>query len=133
MKLVKLLSIGFLVMIVWMYFVWHSEEGKIRETRLVAEYQALQQPPGAEVVFYRLERKIIMRWIFSCYKYPMKTEEVIGYYNQRLKEQGWQKKERPMRDGHIELVYAKENLAFSLLLNDDNTWTVSMSYEDAHY
>ena len=78
------------------YLAWNNEAGRIRESRIIEEYQAIQQPPGAEVVFYKLERKFVSRWIFSCYKYPMSVEEVQSYYDQLLENNGWQKKKRHM-------------------------------------
>lgn len=115
------------------YLAWNNEDGRIRESRIIEEYQAIQQPPGAEVVFYKLERKFVSRWIFSCYKYPMSVEEVQSYYAQLLENDGWQKKKRQLLSGDIAASYEKGNLMFGLQFNKNSTWTVSMTYSDANY
>ena len=64
-------------------WIWNNDEGKSREIKLLAEYQSIQQPPGAEVVFYKLERKFVSRWIFSCYKYRsmyINGDEILKEY-----------------------------------------------------
>jgi len=115
------------------YLAWNNEEGRTREVRIVEEYQAIQQPQGAEVVFYKLERKFVNRWIFSCYKYPMSVDEVQRYYEQLLENGGWKKKKRQLPPGNIAYIYEKENLVFNLQLNKDDTWSVFMGYSDEQY
>lgn len=133
MKKVKLIAMFLAIIVILGNWIWNNDDGKSREIKLLAEYQSIQQPQGTEVVFYRLEKKIIKRWIFSCYKYPISTQEVIDYFDQTLKEQGWNKKEIKEREEHIERFYEKGNLEFEMALNDNNTWTISMTYNDAHY
>ncbi|WP_188398665.1 hypothetical protein [Sporomusa sp. GT1] len=113
--------------------MWNNEDGKSREIKLIAEYQSIQQPQGTEVVFHRQERKIIKRWIFSCYKYPMSTQKVLDYFDQSLRERGWKKKDIKARGERVDEFYEKENLEFELSLNENNTWTITMTYNDAHY
>ncbi len=133
MKKVKLIGVFLIIMAILGNWIWNNDEGKSREIKLLAEYQSIQQPPGAEVVFYKLERKFVSRWIFSCYKYPMSVEEVQSYYDQLLENNGWQKKKRHMLSGAIAASYKKGNLMFGLQFNKNGTWTVSMTYSDANY
>ncbi|WP_143063208.1 hypothetical protein [Propionispira arboris] len=115
------------------YLAWNNEDGRNREVRIIQEYQTIQQPQGVEVIFYKVERKFVNRWIFSCYKYPMSVDEVQRYYEELLKNGGWTKKKRQIPKGKIAYVYEKENLEFGLQLNENGTWTVSMGYNDVTY
>ena len=128
----KILIVFFLITIIG-YLAWNNEDGRNREVRIIQEYQTIQQPQGAEVIFYKVERKFVNRWIFSCYKYPLSVKEVQSYYDRLLENGGWMKKKRNLPQGHIECIYEKGDLVFDLMLNSNGTWSISMTYNDASY
>jgi len=128
----KILIVFFLITIIG-YLAWNNENGRNREVRIIQEYQTIQQPQGAEVIFYKVERKFVNRWIFSCYKYPLSVNEVQSYYDRLLENGGWMKKKRNLPQGHIECIYEKGDLVFDLMLNSNGTWSISMTYNNASY
>jgi len=124
---------GLVVIFITGYFVFNNEDGKQREVRIVAEYQAIKHPEGAKLVHYELNRKIINRWIRSRYTYPMSNDEVIIFYNRELTEVGWQKVPSNLKRKDIDFIYVKENMKLLLGLNNDNSWALNIYYMDANY
>ncbi|SEJ50011.1 hypothetical protein SAMN05660742_1096 [Propionispira arboris] len=43
------------------------------------------------------------------------------------------RKKRNLPQGHIECIYEKGDLVFDLMLNNKDTWSISMTYNDASY
>ena len=132
MKRWMIYVLGVVVIFIIGHMVFNNEDGKQREVKLIAEYQAIKHPEGAKQVYYKLNRKIIKRWINSRYIYPISNNEVQEYYDQELVDKGWQQVPAPSIPGDVLYRYAKDNLILELKLNKNN-WILHMSYEDAKY
>ncbi len=134
MKRWMMYVLGIAVICIAGYMVWNNEEGKKREARVVAEYQAIKHPEGAKLVHYELNRKIIMRWIHSRYVYPISNDEVKQYYDQEFKGKGWQQTSRNLTPSDVAAYrYIKGNLELVLALKKDNSWTLFIGYMEVEY
>jgi hypothetical protein len=125
--------LGFVVIFIAGYMVWNNEDGKQREVKIVAEYQVIKHPEGAKLVYYELNRKIINRWIRSEYMYSISNEEVKKFYEQEFVSKGWRQIPYNSRPEDVFYKYVKDNLSLVLGLHKDNSWTLSMHYDDAKY
>ncbi|WP_425060325.1 hypothetical protein SCACP_10130 [Sporomusa carbonis] len=133
MKKWMIFCIGFAVIFIGGYMAYNNQDGKAREVRIVAEYQAIKHPEGAKTVYYELNRKFIKRWISSKYTYPISSDEVKRYYDIELASKGWQQIQYNSRPDYIFYAYAKDNLELVFGLNEKNSWTLTIYYVDAKY
>jgi hypothetical protein len=112
------------------YLPWNVEEGNRREIKIVQAYQSIKHPEGAELLNYELNRKIITRWLFSKYIYPIDNDAVKKYYDQEFVSKGWKQisyNSKPDPE-HIFGAYIKDNLKLVLGLHNGNIWTISIHY-----
>lgn len=131
--MVVLVLLGMVVFVIAGNLAVNNPEGKAREARLVVEYQAIKHPEGAKLISYELGRKIIIRWIFCKYTYPISNVDVKNYYDQELTGKGWKEIEYNSRPGDVFYAYVKNNLIVVLGPHEGNVWTLSMHYVDAKY
>ncbi len=133
MKVWKLVLLGIAVLVIVGNLFLDNENGKAREIKLIQEYQAINHPRGAELIRYKLNRKIIKRWIHSRYSYSDNDDEIAKYYKAELLNKGWKEVPYGLPPGRKGYGFVKENLVFSIDLNKDNSWTIHMGYSDAKY
>lgn len=133
MKKWMICFVGIVLIVAFGYMVWNNEDGKQREIRLINEYQAIKHPEGADLVHYKLNRKIIKRWISSEYTYPINNDDVKQYYDQELVNNGWKKIKYNSKPGTVFYAYEKDNLRIVLGPYKEKSWTIYMGYPDAEY
>ena len=115
------------------YLLFNNEEGKRREVRISQEYQAIKHPEGTKMLYYELNRKILIRWIHSRYSFSIKNKEVAEYYKSELLSKGWHQIPYSLPPEKVGYLYAKDNLELALTLNNEGHWIISMHYSDVDY
>lgn len=134
MKKILIVFCSIAVVGIGYYLLLNNEDGKEREIKIIAEYQAIKQPEGANTVYYELKRKFVMRWIVAKYTGQISDNELEKYYDQELTNNGWRKnRSHPGTNNVYYYYYKKDNLELELGLRGTNSWSLTMDYVDAKY
>ncbi|MBP2639330.1 MAG: hypothetical protein H6Q66_281 [Firmicutes bacterium] len=114
------------------YRVVNYTEIEQREQNLHSEFQAIVHPEGAKQLKYKMNSKIVMRWIDAEYTYTnMNDLEVERYYNAEMIRKGWIKQtvsEERYKHFH-ESIYRKEDYEMVFSPHKDSVG-IYLNYKD---
>jgi hypothetical protein len=100
-----------------------------REQNLHSEFQTIVHPEDAKQLKYKMNSKIVMRWINAEYTYKnMSDSEVEKYYNEEMVRNGWIKQpvseerykhfhESRYKKGDYEIVFIPDRNAVAIHLH----------------
>ncbi|GEM_PF-2485332 len=114
------------------YKVVNPSDIERREQNLRAEFQTIIHPEGANQTKFKINSKIVNRWIRAEYKYDnMNDSEVEQYYNKEMIRQGWIK--QPVSEERYkqfyESIYRKGDYEITFCPNKDS-WAIHLHYKD---
>lgn len=115
------------------YLLVNNEDGKAREIRIIAEYQAIKHPEGAKTVHYELFKKFIIRSIYTKYTLSISDDDLKRYYDKELTSKGWQQGRSRLEANNVYYYYTKDNLELVVEKNASNAWKITIHYIDAKY